>query len=229
MSDATDTGVHGSRNTTTLIDDILGQATATTSDFVANAISGGQMPVMGGSNDLISNNSPSTGLLISANAFTGTSLISGNPLLGPLAYNGGPTADDGACMPAARPSAQGITAYYDYPGDAATPITTDQRGAAAHRRRLDLGAFQIVATTVYTVTDAGDGDGGAGDVTLRYAIDQAVAIEQVATIGFAPSLAETTITLENVDTSPANVYGHTAFVIDGADDHDRRHGARRGW
>ena len=38
----------------------------------------------------------------------------------------------------------------------------------------------------------------------------------VATIGFAPALAGTTITLENDDMTGANVYGQTAFVIDGA-------------
>ena len=63
MSVGSGTGVNGtgSGNTTTLTDDILGQATATTSDFVANAISRGATPTLSGSHDLISNNVPSTG------------------------------------------------------------------------------------------------------------------------------------------------------------------------
>jgi hypothetical protein len=212
MADATDTGVHGSGNTTTLIDDILGQTTATTSDFVANAISFAQMPVMGGSHDLLSNNSPSTGLLIPANAYTGTNLVSGNPKLGPLAFNAGPTATM-ALLTGSPAIGQGITAYYDYPGTS-EEITTDQRGQT-RTGGLDLGAFQIVAPTVYTVTDSGDGAGGAGDVTLRYAIDQAVALEQVASIVFSPSLSGTSITLSHISSSPTNVYGHTEFVLTG--------------
>ena len=73
------------------------------------------------------------------------------------------------------------------------------------------------ATMSYTVTSTADVDNDTDGVTLRYAIDQAVAGNEVATIGFSSSLDDQMITLANDDTSAANVYGATAFVVNGAE------------
>ena len=207
MSDQSDQGVVGLRNSTTLIDDILGQASAATADFVAISHGAGAPPALIGNNDLISNNSPGVG-----HGFPGTDLISGNPLLGDLADHGGPT-ETMALLAGSPALGVGVTAYYDYP-NLASPITVDQRGLSRPSAPA-LGSFQPV-TTSYAVTDSGDGNGSDNDVTLRYAIDQAVTYDETATIGFDPSLADATITLGTVDTTAANVYGNTAFVIDGA-------------
>ena len=86
VTDATDAGVRGSSASVTLTDDILGQASSPTADFVANNV-GGSTPTMNGTNDLISNNSPGTGT-----GFTGSSPLLDDPTLGPLAYNGGPAS-----------------------------------------------------------------------------------------------------------------------------------------
>ena len=66
------------------------------------------------------------------------------------------------------------------------------------------------------MTDASDTDGSSSEVTLRYAIDQAVAGNQDATIGFAPSLADQTIALSQ-DSGWSTTYGKTAFVVNGAE------------
>ena len=90
---------------------------------------------------------------------------------------------------------------------------TTSRGTSVTSARDEFA--YLGATTSYTVTDGGDTPGNAGDVTLSYAIDQAVANDEIATIGFSPSLSGSTITLSTNDTSPANVYGPTALVVDG--------------
>ena len=69
-------------------------------------------------------------------------------------------------------------------------------------------------TVTYTVTDASDNAGNATDVTLRYAINQAVAnaSSQDTVINFSNMLAGQTITLSNPNTS-VTTYGPTEFVI----------------
>ena len=134
-----DTGVNGTSASVTLIDDILGQSSATTSDFVANN-TGGSTPVMNGSHDLITNNSPSTG-----SGFSGSSVYTVDPLLAPLNYYGGPTATM-ALHDNSPALVKGITAYYDYPGTS-DPITTDQRGFPLDSP-IDLGAYQSHADLV---------------------------------------------------------------------------------
>ena len=69
------------------LDDILGQASAAHSDFVANDINDAAPPSVNGAYDVISNNSPTTGT-----GFSGGLLTTGvDPKLGPLSSNGGPT------------------------------------------------------------------------------------------------------------------------------------------
>ena len=92
-----------------------------------------------------------------------------------------------------------------------------KRPPAIRRRvRLSLESLEERLTpSTYTVTDAGDTAGSATDVTLRYAINQAVSNQdQNAVIGFSNTLAGKSInlSLRNVN----NSYGPTAFVVSNA-------------
>jgi large repetitive protein len=95
------------------------------------------------------------------------------------------------------------------------------RRAPVRRVRLALEPLEDrltpsnnLPTITYTVTDASDNAGSASDVTLRYAINQAIAnaSTQNSVIDFSGSLANTTITLSNPNTS-VTTYGPTEFVI----------------
>jgi hypothetical protein len=62
LTDLSDPGVHGGGTFAgSFVDDILGQSSATTSDFVANSTNGGTAPTLTAQYDLISNNNPSIG------------------------------------------------------------------------------------------------------------------------------------------------------------------------
>ena len=133
--DKGDTGVNGTHASVILIDDVLGQATSETSDFVAMN-ENGSTPTMLGEYDLISNNSPT---LSGGTAFGGSHLSSGNPMLAGLASNGGPTQTM-ALLTGSQAIAAGVSA--DYPGTM-TAITTDQRGAG-RPPAPSMGAFESV-------------------------------------------------------------------------------------
>ena len=134
LTDLTDAGIHGGGTFTgSFVDDILGQSSATTSDFVANSTSGGTAPSLTAQYDLISNNSPSIGTGLPA----GPTVIGGDPQLFALLSNGGPTPTL-ALMPTSPAIAAGIPA--DFPGTQ-TPITTDQRGYP-RAATPDLGAYE---------------------------------------------------------------------------------------
>jgi hypothetical protein len=97
------------------------------------------------------------------------------------------------------------------------PRRAIRRAAVRRRVRLCLEPLEDRLTpSSYTVTDASDTAGSANDVTLRYAINQAVASgDQNAVINFDLP-ANTTLTLSQNDSSSANVYGPTAFVVNNA-------------
>ncbi len=139
-----ESGVQGGGTVSvTLIDDILGQSSATTSDFVANSTASGATPTVSDQHDVISNNSPSSGAGLSS----GTSILIGDPMLGPLSANGGPTAT--MALQAGSPAlAAGITA--DYPATS-TPITTDQRGDA-RASTPSVGAYESTLAAAPTIT-----------------------------------------------------------------------------
>ncbi len=131
----------------TLINDILGQSSASVSDFVAATNAGASAPTLTGStNDLIANN-PGTGGL------TGTNITVGDPGLGSLAANGGPTETFALTTANTMAIAQGATG---------TGITTDQRGVA-RAGTPDLGAYEYTTnpTPTVTVTDGGGTYNGA--------------------------------------------------------------------
>ena len=124
VSDRLDSGVLGGGSTSgALVDDILGQSFAETSDFAAYSTDGGSSPSVSGQHDVISNDSPpspATGLQ------GGSSITIGDPKLESLSSNGGPTAT--MALDTGSPAlSSGITA--DFPGTG-TPISTDQRGDA---------------------------------------------------------------------------------------------------
>jgi hypothetical protein len=110
--------------------------------IVANSTSGGdtyqdsgQGSAFLGSGDLIGDGSNLSGLTLS---------LSGNPLLGPLQNNGGPTQ-----TMALMPGSPAIGA-----GTAITGITTDQRGFSRPTSNPDIGAFQTPVLTSSTASVA---------------------------------------------------------------------------
>jgi len=124
----------------------------------------------------------------------GTSASPINPLLGPLADNGGPTQTH-----ALLAGSQAIDA-----GDPgfATPPNFDQRGAPFVRASgtIDIGAYewQTVAglnLVVDTAVDENDGDYTAGDLSLREAVGLANGSIGADTIEFDGALSGQTISL----------------------------------
>ncbi len=117
----------------------------------------------------------------------------GDPRLGPLADNGGPTQTHPPSLvsPAANRGNPAFVVRPDF----------DQRGPGFDRVRLgvvDIGAVELQETpamlVVDTVTDESDGDLSPGDLSLREAIEIA-SFFGIETVGFDPSLAAQTITL----------------------------------
>ena len=149
MSDVSDPGVHGSQQHDDPDRRHPGPGHGHDQRFRRQAISGGTMPVMSGSHDLISNNMPVDGTV--SPAPTGSRapvLISGNPLLSALGSYGGDTQTM-ALLPGSPAIDAGIAA--DDPGTM-TAITTDQRGIARPQgTAYDIGSFESRGFTI-TVT-----------------------------------------------------------------------------
>jgi hypothetical protein len=112
-----------------------------------------------------------------------TDLINTDPLLGPLADNGGPTP-----TMALLPGSPAIDAGVAVPG-----VTTDQRGIPRPQGKApDIGAFESVGFAHATIVVTSLADSGPG--TLRAAITQAASggvITTQYTITFAPSVTGT--------------------------------------
>ncbi len=118
------------------------------------------------------------------------SLIGGNPLLAPLADNGGPTPT--MALLAGSPAInEGDPAY-------AGPLTTDQRGTGFPRvrgGRLDIGAYELSALTVSiapTFSDTFSEGAGAGATQVRITRDD-------------PATNDLTVNLRSSDTSEAAI------------------------
>jgi Dockerin type I domain len=122
-----------------------------------------------------------------------------DPLLGPLADNGGPTLTH-ALLPGSPAINRGdLNAIR---GENGVPLF-DQRGEPFNRivgGRIDIGAFEYQQPAnlnlfVDTLADESDGDYGRGDLSLREAIELAEQWPGVDTIHFDPALAGGTIVL----------------------------------
>lgn len=112
-------------------------------------------------------------------------LLSGDPLLGTLADNGGPTE---TMIPLAGSPA--IDA-----GDDATCEATDQRGVARPQGvHCDVGALETWQPIVNVDHDLGDGICDPVECTLREAV---AAVESAGTITFDPSLVGGNIKLDS--------------------------------
>jgi fibronectin-binding autotransporter adhesin len=119
-----------------------------------------------------------------------------DPLLGPLANNGGPTMTH-----ALLPGSPAINAGEVAAATGANGVPEfDQRGEPFERvfgGRIDIGAFEAQSLVVDTLADEVDGDYSAGDFSLREAIELANQIAGANTIEFSPALAGGTILLEH--------------------------------
>jgi len=120
-----------------------------------------------------------------ATCFSSPDLLNTNPLLAPLANNGGPTQTLALCTAAGVPGAacSGPSPAIDAGDDSITGpplnLTTDQRGLARQSgQHVDIGAYEVQATTAAACV--GDCD-GSGDVT----IDELITMVNIA-LGSAP-------------------------------------------
>ena len=128
LSDSTDSGVNNgaAAANAALVNDILGQTANSVSDFTANSVAGGTTPTLtSSSNDVVSNNTPSSGGV----GLPGAAVVHSDPNLSALTDNGGPTETMALNSPS---PAIGM-------GVAVNGITTDQRGVtrvgdSQHRR-----------------------------------------------------------------------------------------------
>lgn len=119
-------------------------------------------------------------------------LVGVDPLLSPLADNGGPTKT--MALAAGSPAI----------GKGLNPanLTTDQRGGLfARGASVDIGAYQrqSFSFVVDSAADESDGDFGAGDLSLREAIEAAGPNPGNDTVTFAASLNGQTITLAGTE------------------------------
>ena len=128
-----------------------------------------------------------TNNLIEDGSGAGIATVTGDPLLGPLQNNGGPTLTHAISMtsPAFQAGDPGFT----------TPPDFDQRGSGFARvagGNVDIGAFELQALPVLvvdTLTDESDGDYTAGDLSLREALELANAFAGADTVTFDGSLS----------------------------------------
>ncbi len=154
----------------------------TDGDILNGALSPGSI------NNLIQDAAHAGGLTNNVDA----NLVGVDPLLSPLADNGGPTKT--MALAAGSPAI----------GKGLNPasLTTDQRGGLfARGASVDIGAYQrqSFAFVVDSAADESDGDFGAGDLSLREAIEAAGPNPGNDTVTFAASLNGQTITLAGTE------------------------------
>jgi CSLREA domain-containing protein len=117
-----------------------------------------------------------------------------DPLLGPLADNGGPTLTH-----ALLPGSPAINAGEPASADGVNGVPTfDQRGEPFKRvfaGRIDIGAYERQSFVVDTLVDESDSNYGPGDFSLREAINLANLRAGADTIEFSPALTGGTIML----------------------------------
>ncbi len=126
-----------------------------------------------------------------------TDTLTGDPMLGPLADNGGPTRTHAllAGSPAIDAGSNANATHDGMSGGVA--LTNDQRGAPFARRfntSVDIGAFEFMPATTYVVSttdDVVDNDLSSGNLSLREAILLSNGNVGADTITFADGLTGT--------------------------------------
>ena len=191
----------------TFIDDILGQAgSSTVEDFDSDTINDGATPdLSASSNDLVTNNPVATGLPEAAVVATG------DPLLGALADNGGPSHT--MALETGSPAiSAGVPA--DFPNTDNT-ITTDQAGYTRSSTTPDLGALSYLhAPYVEAVSpDSGPVTGGTTVVITGTGFTGATIVDFGSTSAIFMLDSDTEITA----TSPAGTAGPVDVTVTNAD------------
>ena len=109
------------------------------------------------------------------NLFNLTDTVTGDPLLGPLADNGGPTLTH-----ALLPGSPAIDA-----GNDAVAETVDQRGLARNVNGVDIGAFEAQPAGALSVTSFARDEGGAIETLARPDLLNQVAVEFSADVSIS--------------------------------------------
>jgi CSLREA domain-containing protein len=114
-----------------------------------------------------------------------------NPLLAPLANNGGPTQTH-ALLATSPVINKGSNALAVDAANGSSPLTTDQRGNPFVRifdTTVDMGAYEFFTgpLVVSTTIDESDGNFSSGDLSLREAIELANSSPETNSITFATS------------------------------------------
>src|SRR5690606_32889881 len=124
----------------------------------------------------------------------GTTVTPLNPLLGPLANNGGPTPTHAllAGSPAIDAGRNISGATHDQRG-APFLRTIDDPNIANVNDATDIGAFELQTVTSHTLVvdnpiDENDGDTSVGDLSLREAVQLANSRPGIDTIMFSPTV-----------------------------------------
>jgi Ca2+-binding RTX toxin-like protein len=202
---------------------IAGNSASTNPDFTAPTTPATNLEVL---NSLIGRSNGTTLIAtVGTNPGANGNLIGGdtagaaiNPLLGPLAFNGGPTQTHALLT--------GSPAINRGNNSLLSGLTTDQRGNPVARivgTTVDIGAYELFTIStpivVSTTTDELDSDISAGDLSLREAIVLANSSPGVNTITFAASTnsAEFDLTLGQLEISETVTItgnGSSSTIID---------------
>lgn len=179
---------------------IAGNTASTEPDFFG--------PVDSEGHNLIGNITGSSGWI--ASDLTGTTALPLNPLLAPLANNGGPTQTM-ALLPTS-PAINGGSTMLAVDADG-QPLTTDQRGSPYSRiygTSVDIGAFEFhplaapgPTLTVNSLADTFNPDDG--NLTLREAIAAANGLPGDNIIDFSPGLTGTINIITRLPSISSNV------------------------
>ena len=181
------------------------------SSIVANSTSGGDLRGIGsvsGSFNLIEE-----GQIEEDQNLELTNTVTGDPLLGPLADNSGPTLTH-ALIPGSPAIDAGFsTELFDQRGE---PFSRD------NSRGVDIGAFELQATrpaqglVVSTTQDSVDGDFSIGELSLREAIEIANESSGADTITFDASVFVGAQTI-NITSQLPNITEELTITGPGAD------------
>lgn len=207
---------------------IAGNTAATNPDFNAPGNPGANLSVR---NSLIGRSdgtslSPTVGSTPGPNGnfIGGTDSESAiNPLLAPLASNGGPTQTH-AFLAGSLALDHGNNALAVDPAHGNAALTADQRGAPFARisgGTVDIGAYESqtvagLSLVVDNATDENDGDYSAGDLSLREAVGLANGSLGADTITFSSTLNGTPILLDGTTFGDMDITDSVTIIGNGA-------------